>query len=628
MIQDIRLHGQINEKIEYFATVAGMDISNRYFHEMGSRDGKPFVRYFSSGNEFSINSTGIKYDASGGSFCQYMFGIDLPIKDLIKKDVLNRLVMYGAVYSSAQDRITFTNNLSGQESFERVFFTGNAVNNYFFFIHSETPVEPRLRQQEVLRVIGKYLKHTEKVGDCDDTGLVHDIFVELNEPRSIIFLFRLVNRFHEEYYRAFKEFYSKNRSVDDAASAKLADLAQRYGIDRYQVERIKIDVMYKNPDNKRIVDEYKSVLINCAHKAEVDHLDMAKLTRLRTLSIRHRIPLNLFDTLDELLLKGKKIKEVKEPEYIMETRAIFEGLFLKGHPEGRITGEDMVKLLRSKHQAIEMRDNSFEEILLETCRVTDEKATEHNDISLLENFGYIVTYFDRYDTSFAAISQISFMEDAELSEERLRSILGNKRAFDEIAPGLFNELFIKSTLRNRYITNYGRRKVTALYNGILDVEEGNSTIKEVQERIADIILEEHYYNVVHGYMKDKIKKFYSDLSDRDSQDQFIAEVWKEMLDGKFVPHNVPEKVFRDAVINIRKEAYYLHSLLPDIVSRGDYKLREDFLVNSGLDRFYVEDLEREYFEKNNLAPSLLDRIRKEDTETQGARAASAGRPGG
>jgi uncharacterized protein (TIGR04442 family) len=612
MIQDIRFHGLINEKVEYFATVAGMDISSRYFHEMSTRNGNPQVRFFSSGNEFTINPDGIVYNATGGSFCEYMFGIDLPIKDLIKKDVLNRLVMYGAIYSPKDDRITFTNNLNGREGFDRVFFSGHAVNNYYFFVHSDRQTDPIMRQQEVLRLIGKYLKHTEKVGSADDAGLVRDMFRVLNEPRSIIFLFRLVNRNHEEYYNAFKEFYSKTRSLDEQAVARLAEIAEKNVIDRYQVERIKIDVMYKNPDNKRIVDEYKSVLIDCAHKAEVDHLDMAKLTRLRTLSIRHRIPLNLFDTLDELLLKGKQIKEVHEPPYIMETRAIFEGLFLKGHPEGKINDEDMIKLLNAKHKAIELRDNTFEEILLETCRVTDEKATEQNDITLLENFGYIVTYFDRYDTSFAAVSQISFMEDAELGEEKLRSLLGNKRAFDEIAPGLFYEIFIKSALMNRYITTYGRRKATTLYNGILDVEEGNSTVKEVVEKITDIIREEHYYNVVHGFMKEKIKKFYSELSGKEAQEQFIAEVWKEMLDAKLIPHNIPEKVFRDAVINIRKEAYYLHSLLPVIIAGGKQKIREDFLVNSGLDRFYVEDLEREYFEKNNLNVSLLDRIRKEE----------------
>lgn len=612
MIQDIRLHGQITANIEYYATVAGMDISNRYFHEMGSRDGKPFVRFFSSGNEFTINSRGIEYRASGGSFCEYMFGIDLPIKDLIKESVHNRLVMYGAVYAPETERITFTDSMYGRDDFEKIFFAGNAVNNYFFFIHSDNAAEPRKRQEIILRSMGKYLKHTPKVGQADDAGLVRDIFTEMDEPRSIVFLFRLVHLYHEEYYNTFKSLYSKTRMIDDEAAARLSAMAEQHGIDRYQLERIKIDVMYKHPENKRIVDEYKKVLIDCAHKSEVGHLDMAKLTRLRTLSIRHRIPLNLFDTLDELLLKGKKIKEVNEPQYIMDTRAIFEGLFLRGHPEGRINDEDMVKLLKAKHHAIELRDNSFEEILLEACRLTDERATERNDISLLENFGYIVTYFDRYDTSFATISQISFMEDAVVNEEKLRSILGNKRAFDEIAPGLFCELFITSTLRNKYITNYGRRKATTLYNGILQIEEGNSSIKEVQEKLAEIIREEHSYNAVHTFMKDKIKKFYSDLADKDSQDQFIGEVWKEMLDERLITAQTPEKVFRDAVINIRKEAYYLHNLLPVIIAGSNSRLREDFLSNSGLDRFYVEDLEREYFEKNNFSPALLERIRKED----------------
>jgi uncharacterized protein (TIGR04442 family) len=611
MIQDIRLHGQINDRVEYFATVAGRDISNRYFHEMGTLEGKPFVRFFSSGNEFRIDAGGISYHASGGSFCEYMFGIDLPIKDLVKQEVLNRLVMYGGVYSPETERISFTNDISGGEGFDRVFFTGNAVSNYYFFIHSDLNAPTGSRQEAMLKKLGKYLKHTEKVGKADDSGLVRDIFGEIREDRSIIFLFRLVERNHEEYYRTFKSFYSKNRLIDEDATVKLSSLAQMLEIERYQLERIRLDVMYKHRDNKRIVDEYKNILIECTRKDVVDHLDMAKLSRLRTLSIRNRIPLNLFDTLDELLLKGKQIKEVHEPEYIKETRSIFEGLFLKGH-EGRINHEDMVKLLKAKHRAILHRDNTFEEILLETCRVTDEKAIASDDISLLENFGYIITYFDRYDTSLSAVNQISFMEDADISEERLRSILGNKRAFDELLHGLFNELFIRSVVQNKYITSYGRRKSSALYKGILDVDEGNASIKEVADRLTDIIKEEHSYTAVHAYMKDKIKTFYNDLADKDSQDQFVAEVWKEMLDEKLVPRDAPEKVFRDAVINIRKEAFYLHNLLPVIIAGSNAKLREDFLANSGLDRFYVEDLERDYFEKNSLSLMLLDRIRKEE----------------
>ena len=612
MIQDIRLHGQINEQVEYFATVAGRDISNRYFHEMGTQNGRPYVRFFASGNEFKITSEGIFYSACGGSFCEYMFGIDLPIKDLVKADVLNRLVMYGAVYSPKEDRISFTNNVRGFESFDRVFFSGNAVSNYYFFIHSDVKADASARQEEVLRAIGKYLKHTDRVGKVDDTGLIKDIFLELGEDRSVVFLFRLMHRYHEEYYRTFKNTYYKNRIIDEGAQTKLTTMSSLYEIDRYQLERIKLDVLYKHQDNKRIVDEYKGILVSCAGKKELDHVDMAKLTRLRTLSIRNRIPLNLFDTLDELLLKGMKIKEVNEPEYIKETRAIFEGLFLKGHSEGRVNDEDLVKLLKAKHMAIEHRDNVFEEILLETCRLTDERSIESDDVSMLENFGYIITFFDRYDSTFATVSQAAFMQDVNINEEKLRSALGNKRAFDEKAPGLFYELFIKSSLLNKYITSYGRRKAYTLYRGLLDVEEGNASVKEVLERLNEIIKEEGYYTTVHAFMKDRIKRIYSDLSERESQEQFIAEVWKEMLDDRQVQPDVPEKVFRDAVINIRKEAFYLNNLLPVIIAGSDSKLREDFLENSGLDGFYVEDLEREYFDKNNLSAMLLDRIRKEE----------------
>jgi uncharacterized protein (TIGR04442 family) len=610
MIQDIRLHGQINDKVEYFATIAGRDITNRYFHEMGESGGKPFVRFFSSGNELRITSDGIIHNANGGSFCEYMFGIDLPIKDLVKKDVLNRLVMYGAVYSHESERISFTNNLNGEDLFDHVFRVGNAVSNYYFFIHSEDKVEPKKRQEAILRAIGKYLKHTDKVGKSDDAALVRDLYLVLREEKSIIFLVRIVHRYHEDYHRAFKELYTKNRTVDEEGMSKLAAMAQLYELDLYQAERIRIDVMYKHPENQRIVDEYKGILIECAGKNEIDHLDMARLTRLRTLSIRNRIPLNLFDTLDELLLKGKKIKEVDEPQYIREMRAIFEGLFLQEH-SAQVNQEDLIKLLNAKHQAIEHRNNLFEEILLETCRQSDERSIETDDMTILENFGYIITYFDRFDTTFASVNQIAFTEDAEVNEEKIRSLIGNKKAFDEVDKGLFYGLFIESALKNKYLTSYGRRKVNAIHKGVLEVEAGDMSIKELVEKLNVVILEERHYIAVHLYVKERIKSFYSDLSDKDSQDQFISDVWKEMLEARLISGKAPETVFREAIINIRTEGFYLQSLLPIIIAGTNSKLREDFLDNSGLDRFYVEDLERDYFEKNKLNKSLLDRIRKD-----------------
>ncbi|MEA2465535.1 MAG: hypothetical protein QOJ98_3282, partial [Acidobacteriota bacterium] len=58
------------------------------------------------------------------------------------------------------------------------------------------------------------------------------------------------------------------------------------------------------------------------------------------------------------------------------------------------------------------------------------------------------------------------------------------------------------------------------------------------------------------------------------------------------------------------EAFYINQLLPRIVDEQDARLRNDFLSNSGLDRFQIEELESEYFEMRAFPPQLLDAIQR------------------
>ena len=80
MISDLRLHGSLGP-IEFFALVGGTGAYNTYFYE----EGPSGIRFFSRGNEFTITEHGIHYKGTGGSFCEYMFGVEKPFKDLIKK---------------------------------------------------------------------------------------------------------------------------------------------------------------------------------------------------------------------------------------------------------------------------------------------------------------------------------------------------------------------------------------------------------------------------------------------------------------------------------------------------------------------------------------------------------------
>ena len=311
MQKDIRLHGLIDHTIEYYAIVAGIDAHQRYFFNMGHDDEE--LRFFSPGNEFVIGREGINSRGNGGSFCEYMFGVDQPIADLAKGDVINRLVIYGAHYDNATGTLEFDDDTSGTLSYDKIFFDGNAVCNYFFFINSDRIIGSFSEQQEeIVKLLGKGIKRSTAVGEEFDNGIIDEIFTMLGDQRAQLFLFKLINRKHREYRDLFNSFYLKNKKISDEDFAMLASLAGRYEIDRYQQERIRIDVMYKHPDNRRIVDEYKNILIDCNRKGEINKLENARLTRLKTLSVRNKIPGALFYTLDEMLKKDKKLVDLEE----------------------------------------------------------------------------------------------------------------------------------------------------------------------------------------------------------------------------------------------------------------------------------------------------------------------------
>ena len=135
MYKDIRLHGSLENKIEYYAIAAGVDAHKRYFFNLDqSNDAE--LRFFSTNNEFVINQQGIKHRGNGGSFCEYMFGVDQPLTDMAKGDVINRLVLYGTHYDQKAGVLRFSDRTDGTLTYDKIFFDGNAVTNYFFFIHS------------------------------------------------------------------------------------------------------------------------------------------------------------------------------------------------------------------------------------------------------------------------------------------------------------------------------------------------------------------------------------------------------------------------------------------------------------------------------------------------------------
>jgi uncharacterized protein (TIGR04442 family) len=208
------------------------------------------------------------------------------------------------------------------------------------------------------------------------------------------------------------------------------------------------------------------------------------------------------------------------------------------------------------------------------------------------------------------VSQLAFMENVRISEDMLRGLLEHKAAFNNLHEDCFHALFIRDMFANAYLGSFGRRKVKTLMEGLVAIQARWSTIESLYQQMCEIDQEERISIALLEHVRERIRNFYSKFTTKSDQEALRREVVEELKNKKHITADIPDHLFNETIFTIKKEAMYLHSLLPQIIAERNVGLREDFLENSGLDRFYVEELEREYYEKNGLDFEDLYQIRK------------------
>lgn len=610
MIRAIVHHGFVGEEIEYFAVVVGPDVDRRFFFEQISAARGDVIRYFGGNSEIVLNPEGVRFRGNGGMFGEYMFGGHLPVGDLLNEQVVNRLVLFGATTDPGTHELRFTANTEGFERWENLFLQGNAVANYFFFVDDrKRHKEIADRQEATLKSAGKLLKRSRKVGAGQFIALAHELLDTIAEPDTTLILLRAVHRQHQKLSDACKQAYASTKSL-----APADDVVSELAVDPYQRERIQIDVIYHHKDNQELIDEYKRILASCAGST-IDASARARLMRLRTLSLRNEVPLSIFDTLEEIVLQEPRAVSRKEdePDYIQSTREILGGFLLGRNITRKLSSLDLVQLMENKQRAAANRDQTFEEVLLETGRLIDEIGREEEDFERLESFGELVTLFDRIDHTTTLVNKLAFMDDVELSQEQMRSLLGNMHVFEKLRRGLFQQLFIDPVLNNEYALAYGKKKLYSLTLGLISIENSEASIADVVEAIASINRNERTFFAAYHLARRRMANFYLELNTAEGRETFRREIRAEIQHDpelRELHDSVTEGLLEEVITKIRLEAFYINQLLPKIVEEQDSRLRNDFLSNSGLDRFQVEELEREYFEMRAFPPQLLEAIQR------------------
>jgi uncharacterized protein (TIGR04442 family) len=610
VIRAIVHHGFVGTATEYFAVVAGPDVDKRFFFEQISASRGDVIRYFGGSSEIVLNPEGVRFRGNGGIFGEYMFGGHLPVGDLLNDDVVNRLVLFGTMIDPRTHELRFTTNTEGFERWDNLFLQGNAVANYFFFLDDRKKFnDVGDRQEQTLKAIGKLLKRSHKVGAGNFLALAQEMLDALSEPETTLVIVRVVHRANQQLADLCERAYATTRSLDEASSA-LVELA----IEPYQRERIQIDVIYHHPDNQELIDEYKRILASCAGST-IDSSARARLMRLRTLSLRNEVPLSIFDTLEEIVLQEPRslIHKEDEADYIRSTREILGGFLLGRNITRKLSSLDLVQLMENKQKAAANRDQTFEELLLETGRLIDEIGREEEDFERLESFGELVTLFDRIDHTTTLVNKLAFMDDVDLSQEQVRSLLGNMQVFEKLQRGLFQQLFIDPVVNNEYALAYGKKKLYALTVGLISIENNEMSIADVVTSIASLNQHERAYFAAYNLARRRMANFYLELNTAEGRETFRREIRSEIAhdpDLRELQPFMTEGLLEDVITKIRLEAFYINQLLPRIIDEQDARLRNDFLSNSGLDRFQVEELESEYFELRAFPAELLETIQR------------------
>jgi uncharacterized protein (TIGR04442 family) len=599
MIQDIRLHGFVAntaERYEYFTTVIGPGLHMRFFYEQGEDVRGPRDRFFLSGNEVALYDNRIHHRGNGGTFCEYMLGMEQPIKDILKKDVRNRLVMYGARYDDEGERIIFTNETSGNETLTRVFDEGHAFANYYFFIAGDIQGELKTVQETVLRFIGKSLKRSDLSLDSDGNALAARIYKDINIPRWTLFIVKLVDRFAYNYYKQFSELYRSGKAMLPAEREQLIAMSTRFGLTKSDRDRLELDVIQRQQENQQLIDGYKEALAMHYEGKHDERSIQFKRNRLRTLAARRHLPPQIFDKLDRMLRPRQA--ELTKPAFVNEAKSRLSELLVDGQAGRELCEDDLVCLLRTRVEALQQHYGKFDDLVTEMGRGKSGEAAEL--------FSIIVGHYERFQAAYDTVISVAFIDDYELSEEQINELARAKDIIDNIRLELLDELIFQSMERQHYLNIYGRDRLRKLRDGIGAIITGDQQAATVIKNITRINGELRLRRTIDQHLRDRVRDIHKEPLGKQEQEFLRVEISHKLMQEGAITEIISPELFASALFGIREEFLYLNELLPQIINNRDRQLRNDFLENSELDRFRTEELEQQYFRMHNLSPEVLE----------------------
>lgn len=303
-----------------------------------------------------------------------------------------------------------------------------------------------------------------------------------------------------------------------------------------------------------------------------------------------------------------------------ETLALIKRLILPNGPDiANPTIQQLKQLLHAHKRALATGERAIAALLFDLGKLLDEQIRDGAPESIKKRFQLLTDYFHKLESAAGHLNHLAFMGSNQLDVEQLVELKHDMDLFDAFEPGFFYQLFVDDLLKSSLLDSYGRRKVKVLMDGLagintIKMQKSDMKVFDLQAvqgivtRLQQLEKEERLFMVLAEIVAEHAKLNQASLSTPQGCEVIQRVTLIELRKRHAVEGEIPDSLFQKAFELVKLEAIYSNAVLPQVV-RGNKALRQDFIQKSGLDLFYIEDLEAQYCDRNGISCETLEQVR-------------------
>jgi len=294
-------------------------------------------------------------------------------------------------------------------------------------------------------------------------------------------------------------------------------------------------------------------------------------------------------------------------------------VLLNGEGSTSLSRQQLMQLLCARKRTLAEDDRSIDALLFDLGKLLDEQIRDGAPAAVKKRFDLLTDCFHKLELGIRHLSHLAFMGGGRMDLAQLVELKQDMEWFESLQAGFFQRLVVDDLLKSPLLDSYGRRRVKLLVEGLAQVGAVKTQKQEVTcfdlqavqaiiRQLETLEKEERLFMQLAEIMAEQVKQQQHTLTTPQGRELLKRLTTIELRRRHAVEGDIPDSLFQKAFDLVKLEAIYTNVVLPQVL-RGNRTLRQEFIASSGLDLFYLEELEEQYCVKQALPADTLSRLR-------------------